>query len=240
MYAPVEQAILADYFRLDWPDSDDDLDLWEPDPAEPDAIHLEPDCCGSRDTDQANANAVARIALSRVQKMLPQFAVCYPDKIEFGRNIEPARRRPVEVLPRHLFTIDWAMTAPGVSWPEAYYLTWLPGIDRWLVTASRDSPEVGGYCDNALGHFGAEEDPVEGAGSILIEVWGNAYQAYDQQRWEVFFESGMVGRFTAGTWADEVWNIDSDVEAPADEAMTMSSQCDEIAIPVVSDIREGT
>jgi hypothetical protein len=205
MYAPLEQAILAEYFQIKLPDINDDLDLWEPDPHQPEAIHLEPDCWGSRDYDHAIANAVARIALARVQTMLPQFAVCYPDKIELAREISPAPSRPVEMLSRHLFTIDWAMSAPGISWPEAYYLTWLPGIDRWLVTASRDSPEVGGYCDTALGHFEDQPDPVDGAGSTIGGYWSDLMTEYDQQPWECFFAAGIVDYGTAQGWADDVW-----------------------------------
>lgn len=140
MYASIEQAILAEYFGLDSPAIDDDLDWWAVNSQNLSCIKLEPDAWDGRDQDKAIANAVARIALARVQQSLPQFAICGPDSIEFGREITSAPSRPVEMMSRHLLTIDWAMTAPGVSWPEAYYLTWLPGIDQWLVTSSRDTP----------------------------------------------------------------------------------------------------
>ena len=218
MYAPVEQAILADYFQLKLPELDD-LDLWEPDSTRPDAIHLEPDSWGSRDTDRAVANAVARIALARVQTALPQIAFCATDKIEFGREINAAPRRQVEMLSRHLFTIDWAMTAPGVSWFEAYYLTWLPGVECWLVTASRDSPDIEGYNDSTLGQFGAEQPPLEGAGQVIGGYWCDLMTEYDQQHWEVFFDAGMVDRATAAAWADEVWKA----LEPFDE----EEECDE-------------
>jgi hypothetical protein len=220
MYAPVEQAILAEYFRLDLPNIDDDLDLWTPDAEQPDAIHLQPDSWGSRDTDRAVANAVARIALARVQTALPQIAFCAPDKIEFGREINAAPRRSVEMLSRHLFTIDWAMTAPGVSWFEAYYLTWLPGVERWLVTASRDSPDIGGYNDSTLGYFEARPDPIEGAGQVIGGYWCDLMIEYDQQHWEVFFEAGMVDRATAEAWADEVWKVTYD-----DEELEEDEEC---------------
>jgi len=218
MYSPVEQAILADYFQLEVP-ALDDLDLWEPDSAQPDAIHLEPNSWGSRDAELAIANAVARVALSRVQRALPQFAVCYPDKIEFARDIRQSPSRQVEVLPRHLFTIDWAMTAPGVSWPEAYYLTWLPGVDRWVVTASRDSPEVGGYCDNALGYFGIEEDPIEGAGRVIGGYWCDLMTECDQQHWEVFFNEGMIDHVTALSWAEAIWRVPEPEDDEDDEEL---------------------
>jgi hypothetical protein len=223
MYAPIEQAILAKYFNLTITEDSESHDPWEADPENPRAIKLEPDAWGSRDQEQAIRNAVARIALSRIQTSLPQFAVCCPDKIEFAREIAPSRSRLVELLPRHLFTIDWAMTAPGVSWPEAYYLTWLPGVERWVVTASRDSPEVGGYCDTTLGHFGAQPDPVDGAGQVIGGHWCDLMTEYDQQHWEVFFEAGMVDRATAMAWADEVWKVswdNEDNETEGEEPMT--------------------
>lgn len=206
MYAPIEQAILAEYFGLNIPSLDDELDWWEVDPQHPRCIKLEPDAWDGSDQDKAIANAVARIALARVQKSLPQFAICGPDSIEFGRDIATAPSRPVEMMSRHLFTIDWAMTAPGISWPEAYYLTWLPGIDRWLVTSSRETPEVGGYCDLALGHFGPEKEPLEGAELIIGGYWSDQLIDYNQPRWELFFEPGLVSYEMASEWADEIWN----------------------------------
>ncbi len=205
-YAPVEQGILAEFFRLDAPAIDDDLDWWAVDPQNPAGITLEPDAWDGRDHDKAIANAVARIALARVQKSLPQFAICGPDSIEFGRDITLPPSRPVEVLARHLFTIDWAMTAPGVSWPEAYYLTWLPGVERWLVTSSRDTPEIGGYCDTAIGHFESDKDPIEGAGVVIGGYWCDQMVDYDQPRWELFFAAGLVSHEMASEWADEIWN----------------------------------
>jgi hypothetical protein len=216
MYAPIEQAILAEYFGLSTPNLDDDLDWWATDPKYPSSIKLEPDAWDGRDQDKAIANAVARIALARVQKSLPQFAICGPDSIEFGRDIATAPSRPVEMMSRHLFTIDWAMTAPGVSWPEAYYLTWLPGIDQWLVTSSRDTPEVGGYCDLALGQFSPDKSPLEGAGLIIGGNWCDQYIDYDQPHWELFFEAGLVTREVANEWADEVWNASEQDEYDED------------------------
>lgn len=206
MYAPIEQAILAEYFALNIPSLDDELDWWEVDPQHPRCIKLEPDAWDGSDHDKAIANAVARIALARVQKSLPQFAICGPDSIEFGRDIATAPSRPVEMMSRHLFTIDWAMTAPGISWPEAYYLTWLPGIDQWLVTSSRDTPEIGGYCDRALGYFGGDKEHLAGAGLVIGGYWCELHIDYDQPRWELFFEAGLVSHELASEWADEIWS----------------------------------
>jgi hypothetical protein len=113
-----------------------------------------------------------------------------------------------------------SLTAPGVSWPEAYYLTWLPGVERWLVTASRDSPDIGGYNDSTLGYFEARPDPIEGAGQVIGGYWCDLMIEYDQQHWEVFFEAGMVDRATAEAWADEVWKVTYD-----DEELEEDEEC---------------
>lgn len=101
MYAPIEQAILAEYFGLGALAIDDDLDWWAVDPLHPSAIKLEPDAWDGCDQDKAIANAVARIALARVQRSLPQFAICSPDSIEFGRDVTLPPGRPVEMMSRH-------------------------------------------------------------------------------------------------------------------------------------------
>jgi hypothetical protein len=36
--------------------------------------------------------------------------------------------RKVELWPRHLLTINWADSAPGVSWPVAYKATYVPWV----------------------------------------------------------------------------------------------------------------
>jgi hypothetical protein len=224
MYGSIEQAILAEYFELRTPSLDDDLDWWEADPQHPSSIKLEPDAWDGRDQDKAIANAVARIALARVQKSLPQFAICGPDSIEFGREIETAPSRSVEMMSRHLFTIDWAMSAPCISWPEAYYLTWLPGVERWLVTSSRDTPEIGGYCDTAIGHFGIDKGALEGSEGIIRGYWSDQCLDYDQARWELFFAAGWVSCEEACTWAGEVWS-NFDQEDGGDDRSLGRSSC---------------
>ena len=49
--------------------------------------------------------------------------------------------------PELLFCVNWADSAPGISWPEAYYVTFIPGLDHYVVTASRDSRDLFGCTD---------------------------------------------------------------------------------------------
>ncbi len=44
---------------------------------------------------------------------------------------------------------------------------------------------------------------------------------YDQQRWNMFFEAGLVSRSVAMSWADEVWcEPEQDDEDPDDKNNT--------------------
>lgn len=59
---------------------------------------------------------VARIVLSQIQHKLPQWACSEgPGTIEYSREYYPRRRRGVALLPRFLFMINWADSAPGFS-----------------------------------------------------------------------------------------------------------------------------
>ena len=80
------------------------------------------------------ANAVATLALSTVQSRLPQCGVFDGEgRLTLARKRTPAWRRDIVLLPQHLFTINWADTAPGISWPETYYAAYLP-----VITMQRD------------------------------------------------------------------------------------------------------
>jgi hypothetical protein len=40
--------------------------------------------------------------------------------------------------PQLVCTINWADSGPGFSWPESYHVTYLPGFDKFVITASTD------------------------------------------------------------------------------------------------------
>ena len=65
-----------------------------------------------------------------------------------GRN-KGARLR---FNPKLLFSINWATSGPGFEWPEAYYVTYIPGLEKYVFTASRDG--VGG---TSLGSLAARQ-----------------------------------------------------------------------------------
>ena len=201
----------------------------------PDAIHSVPDDWdeatqgigvreGSSDASQnadefALANAVARICLSNVQENLPQWASFTDDELKLARTVKPQDELPSRILlPQHLFTIDWANTAPGLCWPEAYYVTHLPGWDVHVVTASQDSDEIYGYEDFAIGWFDGEADDVKGAKDVLINYWRNLHDEFDQQRWEELF--GISSGDPEG-WANEIWPSEGEEEVEDEPKKTL-------------------
>lgn len=200
LYTPTEQAILCDYFNEARPQKIRDLDLYA-------------ECAGvyvhrARYSDEFElSNAVARIALKRIQNKLPVWA-CIDKDGEFvvARVYEEHEPQGAELLPLYLFMINWADSGPGFSWPESYHLVWLPGFDRYVVTASQDSPDCYGFEDIAIGHAPFAVDRKQLAKEIIRDWWDSQYQNNDQAEWECLFGTGFITSHEAYAWRDEVWN----------------------------------
>jgi hypothetical protein len=207
LYYPVEEALLHDYFGMERPDWLRGLDIWRPDVGTPKkAVHLEPTSSGLEDDERALENAVARIALSRIQNRLPQWAGSCGEGLVFGRAIREETGSSVLLLPLHLFTLNWADSGPGFSWPEAYHVTWFPVFSRYVVTASADITDAWGYEDRAIGFFKDSFNVIERAKSIIIDFWQWQYNEWDQQRWEYLFDTGALDADEAERLADAVWS----------------------------------
>jgi hypothetical protein len=103
-----------------------------------------------------------------------------------------------------LLTINWADSAPGFSWPCAYYLTPVRAHKAVVITSSDDSPETFGWCDIAVGRFSLDRDPLVGAKRTLIKHW-KFLAGEGQGRWAEFLEQGLVDEATAAQWAQAVW-----------------------------------
>ncbi len=145
-------------------------------------------------------------------------------RILFAREYRDPDGKPlrkVSLASRSLFTINWADSGPGYSWPVEYRLQWVPLYERWVVTASADSPDAYGYCDFALGSFGREERVEKSVGKIIKADWRAQFSKYGQQRWAYLFGVGLVSKKTAYKWADEVWNATADSEADPNPLQTM-------------------
>lgn len=119
--------------------------------------------------------AVAFIVLENAEKRLPGWSALLADGTFVTarpyRDDERVPDRRVLLQSRQLFMINWADSGPGFSWPVAYYLTWLPVYDRFVVTASADCPDGFGYCDFAIGAFGQDKPIKEGARDVVCGDW---------------------------------------------------------------------
>ena len=152
--------------------------------------------------------AVAFIVLEVTAGQLPNCGIFSGGELTLTRDYRPkelAPHRKVALIPQHLFTVNWADCGPGISWPGAYYTTWVPLYERYVVTYSADTPAVFGYCDIALGHFGPDEALLEGIRRVITEDWRTQYDTYNQSRWAYLFGEGLVDEAEANTWADPVW-----------------------------------
>jgi|GEM_PF-1532398 len=218
---PTEDAILRRYFGVPLNASQEELDLWEGDPSNPDeGIHLEHGLDSRDNEDRAIANAVARLLLAAVQDRLPNWAAVKSDgEVVTTREKRTYGESRIGFFPIRLFTINWADSGPGFSWPEEYRVIWVPGFDRYVVTASRDTAEGYGYADEAIGDFSKDADLKDGSLDVIKSHWEDQYFQCEQHRWAYIFDEGLITTAEAEKLADEVWETDNpeDEEDEADE-----------------------
>lgn len=223
MYTPLERALLAAYLQYPDPAPEElaGIDVTAPVDAgewEEETQGVAPHR-GTLEGDQFMLeNAVARICLLPVDANLPQWASIANGQFVTGRK---NRRRGLTTnrtpKPVHLFTVNWADSAPGFSWPEAYYATRLPGYDVCIVTASADCPDAHGYCDFALGWYLGEPGAADAAGESIRSWWAWQRRENSQQRWAYLFDTAAIDHATAEQWADDVWGAD-DEDGDSEEA----------------------
>jgi len=159
----------------------------------------------------AISNGVARLVLSAIQHRLPQWSSYSEEQghVRYNRRFTARRDAAVEFLPKYLFTINWADSGPGFSWPESYYATYLPGFNCYVVTASQDGSDTHGVADEAIGAFPADTTLEQGAHDVIVGWWGHQAATWDQYRWAYLFGVGEILNETADDWADEIWDADT-------------------------------
>ncbi len=158
-------------------------------------------------------NLVAAIVLDSAQKRLPNWSVTGDDQtVQFGRDVKALQARNVQLLPSLLFTIDWAMTAPGLCCPESYFVAYVPSINKRVVTASKDDSDLWGYADLAIGLCDAVRTPEFGTKKIIQSWWRRASGCvdYGSGAWEVFIEAGLIDKERADKWKLEVFRSRDD------------------------------
>ena len=199
-YTDTERAFLSDYFGIRRPDHLKVLDIYEP-VCKGVYVHR-----GEYSSEYDIPNAVARLCLARIQDCLPAWAGVNSDgEFVVARNYSRAEVAMVNFHPQHLFTINWADSGPGFSWPEAYYLVWLPVFERYVVTASQDSPDCYGFEDIAIGWQFFDEDRVGLAREIIQANWGAVHKPNNEDGWAYLFGTGLISEDEANSWREEIW-----------------------------------
>ena len=152
------------------------------------------------------AIAVAQILLHHVQGTLPQWASVSGGTVNLNRR-EYKRHKDARLAfnPQLVCTINWADSGPEFSWPELYHVTYLPGFDKFVITASRDGPDAWGCADHAIGVVDGNQSPVEAAKEAITEFWRMQVNEWEQCRWAYLFDEGLIDSKTANVWANKVW-----------------------------------
>jgi hypothetical protein len=201
LFSPDEHAVLANWLGLRPPKSAKGID---PDEAMA-RLGFEKEPGHYRLIDAV----VAFIVLENAEKRLPGWSAVRADgSFLCARNYRDDDKVPdrkVLLQSRRLLVINWADSGPGFSWPVAYYVTWLPVYDRFVVTASADCPDGFGYCDFAIGAFGSDKSIKEGARSVVCGDWKDQWRAWEQQPWAYLFNTGLISHEEANAWREEVW-----------------------------------
>jgi hypothetical protein len=143
-------------------------------------------------------NAVARICLADIQDELPKwFSTDRHGNTMRGREIRPTVERRSGILhPDLLFMINWAYTAPGISWPESFYVTFLPYYEVYIVTVSSDSNDTYGYPDIAIG-FSASNISIQETIRKVVTTWWADNAPDNPDGWADFLIDGEIDESTA-------------------------------------------
>ena len=199
-YTDIERAFLCDYFGIKRPERLADIDVYQPVRS---GVYVKP---GEYSSEYDVPNAVARLALARIQDCLPAWAgVNDSGQCFTSRQYTRSEIAMVNYHPQHLFTINWADSGPGFSWPEAYYLVWLPVFERYVVTASQDTPDCYGFEDIAIGWQFFDEDRVSITKEIILANWGSVHKPNSEEGWAYLFATGLVSESEAEAWRDAIW-----------------------------------
>ena len=152
--------------------------------------------------------AIAKVLLKNIQNRLPNSGIV--DEYGFvslTRKIEKNNLSlsKIAFIPRLIFSINWADTAPGMSWPEEYRITYVPDYDEYFITASSDSED---YYHGISGDIvlGVSRDDVEDIKSIITGHWNELKLEYEQLEFTNILQEGLINKDEINKWKKEVWS----------------------------------
>lgn len=142
--------------------------------------------------------AVGQFLLGGIQKRLLNWT-------GVARELTPRVPREVEPFPVHLLTINWASSGPGYDWPEAYFASHVVEIEMVVVIASRDSAEMWGYTDHAIGWLPIGGTPGEGTAEVIGGWWKSVRGKINQPPWDSVWNSGAISDGEASELRSRIW-----------------------------------
>jgi hypothetical protein len=148
-------------------------------------------------------NAAAQILLKSAENQLPNY-YSFRTKERVRKPGIGATGKPITLKPQHILTIFWP-SGMGSDCVEAYYVTYVPGYDRFVVTVSQDSPDRYGCEDFVLGWFSSRRDLRLSAGRVLSRFWRHLYNTCGQERWEECWATGIMISDYAEHLANRLW-----------------------------------
>ena len=94
-------------------------------------------------------------------------------------------------------------------------MTYVPGLEIYIFTASRDGDDAFGCADHAIGTADKSDDLHQAARKVLTSYWQEQVDGWDQGRWESCIQDGLIDDRTANAWAEAVWR--EEIENADDE-----------------------
>jgi hypothetical protein len=150
--------------------------------------------------------AVARLLLGGIQASLPAWTGVSEDELVSARPEFPRRLDGTPVFePALVGMINWADSGPGFSWPEAYHVTDVPELGIRVVTGSRDSEDMAGCTDHALGWAPIDTPARDAAQKIVRAEWTRQADDGAQQRWASVLATGVLHESDLEAMRRAVW-----------------------------------
>jgi hypothetical protein len=147
---------------------------------------------------------VAKFVLEPVRSRLPEWGYRKEDGSLFTtRPPASPTATKLRAIPLLLFSVNWADSGPGYSWPEAYYVTPVPELGVRIVTASVDCDEIWGCTDLAIGMCRSIGRPEWGTKKIIASWWRRGCGI--MRPWDMFWSPGLISGARARQWRSEVF-----------------------------------
>ena len=205
---PVEAEIVRIALRLPAMPDALPLDLWNLQQQLPaTVVHLTASGAaeGPNAVHGAAAQALARMVRDASDVPSPTAPACAQPAAAKSHLRRARLRYPqVRLLASILLEVQWA-SDPGIpTGSEVYRLAWLPGFDKWLVTASADFSVDGGYRDHLLAAMDHQGDVMGAACQVIRQHWQRLRVQDDRGRWSSL-RAGRIDGVQAAGMADAAW-----------------------------------